>query len=372
MPQVRSPKPGRRRSRPRHRLRRRRRLRPRRHGRRGHPDQARTVRRRVAREGGDRRVRRRPAPHLGPASDEPVRPQRLGRRPPPAPGPLEDRRWRPATARSAPAGPAATAGSPPSTARSVPTRSVTSCSTRPTGRSTSRTSRAGSTRPWGTATSGSRTSAATVAFPPSAARTVRSWAPAGGEVDVATSGPLLIGRALGDVNARSAHGAIRVAESDRRIRPPREQLRGGRGRRTRTAWPHGSTPRRPTASSATNGPPTLPPPASTGRSSCACAPTTATSSSAARPAHPEKGSIAMTSAIVATGLCKSYGKQTVLDGIDLDIAAGTVFARSDRTGPARPRPCTSSPPSSRQTPGRSRSRGTTWPATPTASAPRSA
>ena len=34
----------------------------------------------------------------------------------------------------------------------------------------------------------------------------------------------------------------------------------------------------------------------------------------------------MTSAITATGLRKSYGKQTVLDGIDLDIAAGTVFA----------------------------------------------
>lgn len=34
----------------------------------------------------------------------------------------------------------------------------------------------------------------------------------------------------------------------------------------------------------------------------------------------------MTSAITATGLRKSYGKQTVLDGIELDIAAGTVFA----------------------------------------------
>jgi ABC-2 type transport system ATP-binding protein len=34
----------------------------------------------------------------------------------------------------------------------------------------------------------------------------------------------------------------------------------------------------------------------------------------------------MTSAITAAGLRKSYGKRTVLDGIDLDIAAGTVFA----------------------------------------------
>jgi ABC-2 type transport system ATP-binding protein len=34
----------------------------------------------------------------------------------------------------------------------------------------------------------------------------------------------------------------------------------------------------------------------------------------------------MTSAIVATRLRKSYGDKVVLDGIDLDIAAGTVFA----------------------------------------------
>jgi hypothetical protein len=34
-----------------------------------------------------------------------------------------------------------------------------------------------------------------------------------GEVDVATSGPLTITRALGDVTARSAHGAIRVLEA---------------------------------------------------------------------------------------------------------------------------------------------------------------
>jgi hypothetical protein len=35
-----------------------------------------------------------------------------------------------------------------------------------------------------------------------------------GEVDVATSGPLTIERALGDVTARSAHGAIRVLEAE--------------------------------------------------------------------------------------------------------------------------------------------------------------
>jgi ABC-2 type transport system ATP-binding protein len=32
------------------------------------------------------------------------------------------------------------------------------------------------------------------------------------------------------------------------------------------------------------------------------------------------------SAIVATGLCKSYGEKVVLDGIDLDVKEGTIFA----------------------------------------------
>jgi ABC-2 type transport system ATP-binding protein len=32
------------------------------------------------------------------------------------------------------------------------------------------------------------------------------------------------------------------------------------------------------------------------------------------------------SVIVATGLCKSFGNQVVLDGIDLDVAEGTIFA----------------------------------------------
>jgi ABC-2 type transport system ATP-binding protein len=41
----------------------------------------------------------------------------------------------------------------------------------------------------------------------------------------------------------------------------------------------------------------------------------------------EGGSIATASpAIAARGLCKSYGKQVVLDGIDLTVAEGTVFA----------------------------------------------
>src|ERR1700722_8406716 len=33
-----------------------------------------------------------------------------------------------------------------------------------------------------------------------------------------------------------------------------------------------------------------------------------------------------TSAIAVSGLRKAYGDQTVLDGIDLDVPAGTVFA----------------------------------------------
>ena len=33
----------------------------------------------------------------------------------------------------------------------------------------------------------------------------------------------------------------------------------------------------------------------------------------------------MTSAITATGLRKSFGGKVVLDGIDLEVAAGTTF-----------------------------------------------
>ena len=36
--------------------------------------------------------------------------------------------------------------------------------------------------------------------------------------------------------------------------------------------------------------------------------------------------VAVPSAIRATGLRKSYGTQVVLDGIDLDVPAGSVFA----------------------------------------------
>src|ERR1700730_12960635 len=36
--------------------------------------------------------------------------------------------------------------------------------------------------------------------------------------------------------------------------------------------------------------------------------------------------ISARSAIVATGLRKSYGEKVVLDGIDLDVPEGTIFA----------------------------------------------
>ena len=40
-------------------------------------------------------------------------------------------------------------------------------------------------------------------------------------------------------------------------------------------------------------------------------------------------------AIAATGLRKSFGDQVVLDGIDLDVPAGTVFSLPARMGRAR-------------------------------------
>ncbi len=61
---------------------------------------------------------------------------------------------------------------------------------------------------------------------------------------------------------------------------------------------------------------------------------------------PTGGSQQQPVAVSTVGLRKSYGDKTVLDGIDLRIPAGTVFALLDRTAPARPPPCRSSPPSS--------------------------
>jgi ABC-2 type transport system ATP-binding protein len=50
------------------------------------------------------------------------------------------------------------------------------------------------------------------------------------------------------------------------------------------------------------------------------------------------------SAIRAIGLRKSFGDKVVLDGIDLDVAEGTIFALLGPTGPARPPWCRSCPP----------------------------
>jgi ABC-2 type transport system ATP-binding protein len=49
------------------------------------------------------------------------------------------------------------------------------------------------------------------------------------------------------------------------------------------------------------------------------------------------------SAIEIRGLRRSFGDHVVLDGIDLDVADGTVFALLAPTARARPRWCRSSP-----------------------------
>jgi ABC-type sugar transport system ATPase subunit len=45
--------------------------------------------------------------------------------------------------------------------------------------------------------------------------------------------------------------------------------------------------------------------------------------------------------IRARGLTKTYGSVIALDGLDLEVARGRSSACSDRTGPARRRPCRS-------------------------------
>lgn len=50
----------------------------------------------------------------------------------------------------------------------------------------------------------------------------------------------------------------------------------------------------------------------------------------------DDGVMTQQNAIAVSGLRKSYGDQVVLDGIDLDVTAGTVFALSAPTVPARP------------------------------------
>jgi ABC-2 type transport system ATP-binding protein len=49
-------------------------------------------------------------------------------------------------------------------------------------------------------------------------------------------------------------------------------------------------------------------------------------------------------AIEVAGLTKSYGDHTVLDGVDLTVPEGTVYALLGPTAPARRPSSTSSPP----------------------------
>jgi ABC-2 type transport system ATP-binding protein len=49
-------------------------------------------------------------------------------------------------------------------------------------------------------------------------------------------------------------------------------------------------------------------------------------------------------AIAVAGLRKTFGDKVVLDGIDLRVAQGTIFALSAPTAPARPPWCRSCPP----------------------------
>ena len=48
-------------------------------------------------------------------------------------------------------------------------------------------------------------------------------------------------------------------------------------------------------------------------------------------------------AVAVTGVRKSFGETVALDGVDLTVAEGTIFALSGRTEPARRRSCGSSP-----------------------------
>ena len=49
-------------------------------------------------------------------------------------------------------------------------------------------------------------------------------------------------------------------------------------------------------------------------------------------------------AIRATGLRKSFGDQVVLDGIDLEVPEGTIFALLGPNGAGKPPRCRSSQP----------------------------
>ncbi|WP_239523396.1 hypothetical protein [Geodermatophilus normandii] len=57
-------------------------------------------------------------------------------------------------------------------------------------------------------------------------------------------------------------------------------------------------------------------------------------------------------AVSVTGLRKAFGSTVVLDGLDLAVAEGSVYALLGPTAPGRRPPSTSCPRSPRPTPGR--------------------
>ena len=75
------------------------------------------------------------------------------------------------------------------------------------------------------------------------------------------------------------------------------------------------------------------------------------------------------SAIIATGLRKAYGDHLVLDGIDVDVPSGTVFALLGPNGAGKTTTVRILSHSCRQTPARCPWPATTWPRPPTASGP---
>ena len=81
----------------------------------------------------------------------------------------------------------------------------------------------------------------------------------------------------------------------------------------------------------------------------------------------------MTTAISVTGLRKSYGDKVVLDGIDLTVAEGTIFALLGPNGAGKTTmvQILSTLIARRRRRDRA-SPATTWPASPTPYAPRSA
>ena len=75
------------------------------------------------------------------------------------------------------------------------------------------------------------------------------------------------------------------------------------------------------------------------------------------------------SAIRATGLRKSYGTQVVLDGIDLDVAEGTVYALLGPNGAGKTTAVQILSTLIAADAGTVQIGATTWPANPTPSGP---